>query len=66
MNKQYMVSFIQYYGGDCDTCDCENCDNDQIEECYYRANENYNDIFAESIGYGGYDSSDEFWDNLLE
>lgn len=66
MEKENMISVIQEYGGNCDICDCENCDINQIEECYYKANNYCNDIFAESIGYGGYDSAEEFWDNLLE
>lgn len=65
MDKQSMIDTIKEYGGDCDICDCENCDNEQIEECYYKANNYCNDVFAESIDYGGYDSAEEFWDNLF-
>lgn len=65
MNKKMMIETIKEYGGDCEICDCENCDKEQIEECYYKANNYCNDIFAASIGYGGYDSAEEFWDNLL-
>lgn len=66
MDIQYMIGVIREYGGNCDVCDCENCDGEQIEECYYKANSYCNDIFTESIDYGGYDSAEEFWDNLLE
>lgn len=66
MDKQYMIKIIKEYGGNCDVCDCENCDSGQIEECYYKANQYCNDIFAESIDYGGYETAEEFWDNLLK
>lgn len=42
--------------------DCVNCGN--IEECYMEANSRCYSEFAESINYGGYDSEDEFWENL--
>lgn len=42
--------------------DCVNCGN--IEECYMEANSRCNNEWAESINYGGYDSEDEFWENL--
>ena len=42
--------------------DCVNCGN--IEECYMEANSLCNSEFAESINYGGYDSEEEFWENL--
>ena len=42
--------------------DCVNCGN--IEECYMEANSRCNSEFAESINYGGYDSEEEFWENL--
>ena len=42
--------------------DCVNCGN--IEECYMESNSRCNSEFAESINYGGYDSEEEFWENL--
>ena len=42
--------------------DCVNCGN--IEECCMEANSRCNSEFAESINYGGYDSEEEFWENL--
>ena len=42
--------------------DCVNCIN--IEECYMEANSRCNSEWAESINYGGYDSEEEFWENL--
>lgn len=65
MDKQYMIEIIKAYGGKCNICDCENCDNEQIKECYYKASNYCNNTFAESIDYGGYDSAEQFWDNLF-
>ena len=65
MDKENMIETINEYITDCKMCDCEKCDISQIEECYYRANNISNNIFAESIDYGGYNSSDDFWDDLL-
>ena len=46
-------------------CNDHNCDCcDEIEDCYMRANSRCNSAYAESIDYGGYDSEEEFWDNL--
>lgn len=42
--------------------DCVNCDN--IEQCRMEANLRCNSEWAKSINYGGYDSEDEFWENL--
>lgn len=48
-----------------DDCLVENCmECDEIEECYTKANDEVNGGFAKSIGYGGYNSEDDFWDNL--
>ena len=66
MDKENMISLINEYGGYCTTQNCKNCDNEQIEECYYKANNTCNSIFAESIGYGGYDSEEEFWEQLFD
>lgn len=37
----------------------------KIKECYYKAINYCNNTFAESIDYGGYDSAEQFWDNLF-
>jgi len=44
--------------------DCENCSDN--EECYMEANAVCNHEYAESIGYGGYNSEDEFWESLYD
>lgn len=60
-----MIRFICEYRGCCLSCDYENCEHDQIEECYYNSICGCDNTFAEAIDYGGYGSVDEFWDNLL-
>lgn len=46
---------------------CESCSN--FEECYINADikcsEDFNDVFAKSVDYGGYDSEEEFWEQLM-
>ena len=66
MDKQFMIGVIREYGGNCDVCDCENCDGEQIEECYNKANSYCNDVYRESIDYGVYDSDEDFWNYLIE
>ena len=65
-DRDYRKDMICTYGGieDCSCNDCEMCNDDQLEECYSIASSNCNSEFAESIDYGGYDSEEEFWDNL--
>lgn len=41
---------------------CKECS--ELEECYYKASTKSSHEFAESIDYGGYDSEEEFWENL--
>ena len=35
-----------------------------IEECYWNAISKENSLFAESLDYGGYDSEEEFWEQM--
>lgn len=64
--REYQKDVINAYGGipDCSLENCDGCDDEQVEECYYIANSNCNSEFAKSINYGGYSSEEEFWDNL--
>ena len=41
---------------------CEECS--ELEQCYYKASTKWSNEFEESLDYGGYDSEDEFWENL--
>ena len=36
----------------------------ELEQCYCKASTKSPHEFAESLDYGGYDSEDEFWENL--
>lgn len=49
----------------CDTCNySKECDIEIDKE--YNYNNNYNHIFAELIDCGGYDSLEEYWNELFE
>ncbi len=59
---------------DC-SCICEqglfNCDIcSKLEDCYIKAevkcNDDCNCTFAESVDYGGYQTEEEFWNELFE
>ena len=41
---------------------CEECP--ELEQCYYKTSTKSSHEFAESLDCGGYDSEDEFWENL--
>ena len=60
------IDRIKEYGGiiDCNCENCSDCNDDQIEECYVVAGKKYGSEFAELINYGGYDSEEEFWENI--
>ena len=66
--KNLIMAFIEE--DECETnCsgdiyNCESCSN--FEECYADSNIRCNSDFAESINYGGYDSEEEFWGQLLD
>ena len=48
--------------------DCYICDH--LEECYENAeieqNDEMNYVYAEAVNYGGYESAENFWSDLLE
>lgn len=41
----------------CDSCSC-------FEECYMKSCERCNDEFAKSINYGGYNTEEDFWEQI--
>lgn len=67
MNEEEMIEEIKNYGI-CYICDsdgnCKQCND--IEACYWRVDSRINSEYAESIGYGGYDTEDEFWEQLFD
>lgn len=50
--------------------DCHNCE--YLNECYTSAKSEYNNcdytnhVFADAINFGGYDTEEDFWNELLE
>ena len=64
-NIDEMVELIQDELPKCEydeNFNCKKCS--ELEECYYKASTKSSHEFAESIDYGGYDSEEEFWENL--
>lgn len=68
---EFMVGVIEenLTESDCDELQrdkliCKRCP--YIEDCYYLANQKCNSQFAENINYGGYDTEEEFWENLFD
>lgn len=48
--------------------DCNSCSNFEIccMTVKMRCDEDLNDIFVESINYGGYDSAEDFWEQIFD
>lgn len=64
-NIDEMVDLIQDELSECEYSDDFNCKEcSELEECYYKASTKFAYEFAESLDNGGYDSEEEFWDNL--
>jgi len=45
---------------------CDKCDDYQVEQCYVTACNTCNRSFAESLNYNGFDTEEEFWDDLYD
>ena len=73
MNKQYdeddikeMIELIEDYNIEYDNCgqvDCSDCCH--LEDCYYVARQKEDSEWVKLINYGGYDTEEEFWEELL-
>ena len=64
-NINEMVELIQDELPECEydkNFNCKECS--ELEECYCKASIKSAHEFAESVCNGGYDSEEEFWDNL--
>ena len=64
-NIDEMVELIQDELPECEydeNFNCKECS--ELEECYYKASTKSEHEFAESVNNGGYDSEEEFWENL--
>lgn len=67
LDKKDMMQVIKDELSNCDNeieYNCSNCCD--IEECYSKACDKANHEFAESCDYGGLDSEEEFWSDLLD
>lgn len=70
-NLDFMVEVTEEYltEYDCaelqnDESSCKSCSH--LKDCYYVAMQQCDSQFAESIDYSGYDTEEEFWENLLD
>jgi hypothetical protein len=53
---------VDFMDDECEHNNCENCS--FIEECNAETIKRANIGFASAIGYGGYDTEDEFWEQI--
>ena len=51
---EYICDDIQF---NCHSCSC-------FEECYMKSCERCNCDFAESVNYGGYNTEEDFWEQI--
>lgn len=61
-----MIDLIEEYSVEYEECGrfgCEECS--FLENCYFVAQQRENSNWAKSINYGGCDSEEEFWEQLL-
>ena len=67
-NKEEMLELIKEENMKENNPNCiyDECNTDcpDIEYCHTEAVSKCNSEFAESLDFGGYDSEEEFWDNL--
>lgn len=73
MNPKYddedieeMIDLIKNYDVEYDDCgqiDCKKCCH--LEDCYCVARDRENSEWAKLIDYGGYDTEEEFWEQLF-
>jgi hypothetical protein len=60
---KFMESDGKYYIDDCDDdYDCENCL--MLEECCTKAMQISNHNYAESLDFGGYNTEEDFWEQI--
>lgn len=61
-----MVDLVNNYIDEYDNCGhhgCKTCSS--LEDCYQLARQKEDSEWAELINYGGYDTEEEFWEQLL-
>ena len=60
-----MAELIDVYKVEYDNCgriDCSKCN--YLEDCYFVARQKQDSEWAKSINYGGYDTEEEFWEQI--
>lgn len=60
--KEYITEEECTFDCDNEVFDCESCSN--FDECYMKAEIRCNTEFAESVDYGGYNTEEEFWEQI--
>jgi hypothetical protein len=64
-NIDEMIELIEDELTECEFDNDFNCrECSELECCYFKASTKSTHEFAESLDYGGYDSEEEFWENL--
>lgn len=64
-NINEMVELIEEELSECELDNDFNCrDCCDLENCYVKASIKSSHEFAKSLDYGGYDTEEEFWENL--
>ena len=64
-NINEMVELIKEELPECEFDNDFNCISCcDLEDCYVKASTKFTHEFAKSLDYGGYDSEEEFWENL--
>ena len=64
--KDEMVELINCYSVEYDDCgriDCHECS--FLNDCYYVARQREDGEWAKSLNFGGYETEEEFWQQLL-
>lgn len=60
--KEYITKEECDYMSDDSLFNCFSCS--CLEECYMKSCERCNSEFAESVNYGGYNTEDDFWEQI--
>lgn len=63
-NITEMIELIKEELNNCEfgDFDCKECS--ELEICYHKASVKSSHEYANSLNYGGYDTEEEFWENL--
>ena len=62
--KEFIDDELYEINGDGEYCEHDCLDCIDLERCYTKAIQKMNHEFAESINFGGYDTEEEFWEQI--